>query len=178
MEKYGVEVEDKKPKAKEVGLQELPGTHENIVLRFAPNPSGPLHIGHSRAAVPNAEYVKRHNGKLILRIEDTDQKREVENGTEGIINDLSDYQIKIDEGAKIGGEYGPYIQTKRKEIYETLGFTVNIGIANNKLCAKMASDFEKPNKVHTLFLDEIEKIKARCENVNRDYKNLEEYLGD
>ena len=71
MEKLGVEVQDKKPKAKEKGLQELPGTHENIVLRFAPNPSGPLHIGHSRAAVPNAEYVKRHNGKLILRIEDT-----------------------------------------------------------------------------------------------------------
>ena len=75
MEKLGVEVETKKPKAKETGLQELPGTHENIVLRFAPNPSGPLHIGHSRAAVPNAEYVKRHNGKLILRIEDTDPKR-------------------------------------------------------------------------------------------------------
>lgn len=45
MKKYGVEVEEKKPKAKEVGLQELPGTHENIVLRFAPNPSGPLQIG-------------------------------------------------------------------------------------------------------------------------------------
>ena len=75
MEKLGVEVETKKPKAKETGLQELPGTHENVVLRFAPNPSGPLHIGHSRAAVPNAEYVKRHNGKLILRIEDTDPKR-------------------------------------------------------------------------------------------------------
>ena len=73
MEKYHVEVQEKK-QVKEVGLQELPGTHENIVLRFAPNPSGPLHIGHSRAAVPNAEYVKRHDGKLILRIEDTDPK--------------------------------------------------------------------------------------------------------
>ncbi len=97
MEKLGVEVEDKKPKAKEVGLQELPGTHENIVLRFAPNPSGPLHIGHSRAAVPNAEYVKRHNGKLILRIEDTDPKRVYEPAYEMIPEDLEWLGIKADE---------------------------------------------------------------------------------
>ena len=97
MEKYGVEVEDKKPKAKEVGLQELPGTHENIVLRFAPNPSGPLHIGHSRAAVPNAEYVKRHNGKLILRVEDTDPKRVFEPAYEMIPEDLEWLGIKPDE---------------------------------------------------------------------------------
>ena len=87
MEKYDVEVQEKK-KVKEVGLQELPGTHENIVLRFAPNPSGPLHIGHSRAAVPNAEYVKRHDGKLILRIEDTDPKRVYEDAYEMIPQDL------------------------------------------------------------------------------------------
>ncbi|MBQ2832597.1 glutamate--tRNA ligase [Methanobrevibacter sp.] len=97
MEKMGVEVETKKPKAKEVGLQELPGTHENIVLRFAPNPSGPLHIGHSRAAVPNAEYVKRHEGKLILRIEDTDPKRVYEPAYEMIPEDLEWLGIKADE---------------------------------------------------------------------------------
>ena len=97
MEKLGVEIQDKKPKAKEVGLQELPGTHENIVLRFAPNPSGPLHIGHSRAAVPNAEYVKRHNGKLILRIEDTDPKRVYEPAYEMIPEDLEWLGINADE---------------------------------------------------------------------------------
>ncbi|WP_407424733.1 glutamate--tRNA ligase [Methanobrevibacter sp.] len=97
MEKLGIEVQDKKPKAKETGLQELPGTHENIVLRFAPNPSGPLHIGHSRAAVPNAEYVKRHNGKLILRIEDTDPKRVYEPAYDMIPEDLEWLGIKADE---------------------------------------------------------------------------------
>ena len=96
MEKYGVEVHEKK-KVKEVGLQELPGTHENIVLRFAPNPSGPLHIGHSRAAVPNAEYVKRHDGKLILRIEDTDPKRVYEDAYEMIPEDLKWLGINPDE---------------------------------------------------------------------------------
>lgn len=72
-------------------------THENIVLRFAPNPSGPLHIGHSRAAVPNAEYVKRHKGKLILRIEDTDPKRVYEPAYEMIPEDLEWLGIKADE---------------------------------------------------------------------------------
>ena len=96
MEKYNVEVQEKK-KVKEEGLQELPGTHENIVLRFAPNPSGPLHIGHSRAAVPNAEYVKRHNGKLILRIEDTDPKRVYEDAYEMIPEDLKWLGINPDE---------------------------------------------------------------------------------
>ena len=88
MEKYNVEVQEKKVKSKQKGLQKLPGTHKDIVLRFAPNPSGPLHIGHSRAAVPNAEYVKRHKGKLILRIEDTDPKRVYEPAYKMIPEDL------------------------------------------------------------------------------------------
>lgn len=96
MEKFNLEVKTQK-QVKEVGLQELPGTHENIVLRFAPNPSGPLHIGHTRAAVPNAEYVKRHNGKLILRIEDTDPKRVFEPAYEMIPEDLEWLGIHPDE---------------------------------------------------------------------------------
>ncbi|MDO5848736.1 MAG: glutamate--tRNA ligase [Methanobrevibacter sp.] len=96
MEKYDLEVKEKKVK-KEVGLQELPGSHENIVMRFAPNPSGPLHIGHARAAVPNAEYVKRHDGKLILRIEDTDPKRVYEPAYEMIPEDLEWLGVKADE---------------------------------------------------------------------------------
>lgn len=96
MKKYDVEVKEKKQK-KETGLQELPGSHENIVMRFAPNPSGPLHIGHARSAVPNAEYVKRHNGKLILRIEDTDPKRVYEPAYDMIPQDLEWLGIKPDE---------------------------------------------------------------------------------
>lgn len=96
LSKYEVVVEEKKTK-KEVGLQDLPGTHENVVMRFAPNPSGPLHIGHARSAVPNAEYVKRHDGKLILRIEDTDPKRVFEPAYEMIPEDLEWLGIKPDE---------------------------------------------------------------------------------
>ena len=107
MAKYHVEVKENKQK-KEEGLQELPGSHDNVVMRFAPNPSGPLHIGHARAAVPNAEYVKRYGGKLILRIEDTDPKRVFEPAYDLIPQDLEWLGIKADE---------VYYQSDRFEIY-------------------------------------------------------------
>ena len=74
LEKFGgMVVEEKKVAPK--GLIDLPNVKGKVVLRFAPNPSGPLHIGHARAAVLNNEYVKRYGGKLVLRIEDTDPRR-------------------------------------------------------------------------------------------------------
>lgn len=88
-----------------------------IVSRFGPSPTGFVHMGSLLTAYIDFLMSSQTNGVFMLRIEDTDQKREVENGTEGIIRDLEDYQIKIDEGAKIGGNYGPYIQSERKEIY-------------------------------------------------------------
>lgn len=97
MEELGVQVEEKKKQKKEEGLAELPGSHDNVVMRFAPNPSGPLHIGHARAAVPNGEYVKRYNGKLVLRIEDTDPKRVYEPAYEMIQEDLKWLGIIPDE---------------------------------------------------------------------------------
>ena len=78
-------------------MAELPGSHDNVVMRFAPNPSGPLHIGHARAAVPNGEYVKRYGGKLVLRIEDTDPKRVYEPAYEMIPEDLEWLGVKADE---------------------------------------------------------------------------------
>ena len=103
----GIEVENKK-KEKEEGLTDLPGSHENVVMRFAPNPSGPLHIGHGRAAVPNEEYRKKYNGKLILRIEDTDPKRIYPSGYDMIQEDLKWLEIAIDE---------VYFQSDRFSIY-------------------------------------------------------------
>ena len=107
MDKLGIKIETKKQK-KEEGLSELPGSHDNIVMRFAPNPSGPLHIGHARAAVPNAEYVKKYGGKLILRIEDTDPKRVFPDAYTMIPEDLKWLGIEPDE---------VYYQSDRFEIY-------------------------------------------------------------
>ncbi|MCL2157395.1 MAG: glutamate--tRNA ligase, partial [Methanobrevibacter sp.] len=94
--KLGIELESKKEE-KEKGLANLPGSQENVVMRFAPNPSGPLHIGHARAAVPNGEYCKRYNGKLILRIEDTDPKRIYPPAYDMILEDLKWLEVAIDE---------------------------------------------------------------------------------
>ena len=89
-----------------------------MVTRFAPSPTGFIHMGSLYASFVSSVFAHQSKGIFYLRIEDTDQKREVENGIERIISDLKKEDIIFDEGPTIGGKYGPYIQSKRKEIYE------------------------------------------------------------
>lgn len=89
-----------------------------VRVRFAPSPTGPLHIGGVRTALYNYFFAKKNNGKIILRIEDTDQTRFVEGAEQYIIDSLNWAGIKFDEGPHIGGEYGPYRQSDRKELYK------------------------------------------------------------
>ena len=94
-----------------------------VVTRYAPSPTGYVHMGALFAAFIARKVAKQTNGVFFLRIEDTDKKREIENGVTGIINDLANYGITIDEGrineTEEIGSYGPYIQSSRKEIYQT-----------------------------------------------------------
>lgn len=94
-----------------------------IVTRFAPSPTGFVHIGGLYQALVARTVAKQTQGVFFLRIEDTDQKREVENGITGIVNSLKDFEMAPDEG-QINetdeiGEYGPYKQSLRKEIYQS-----------------------------------------------------------
>lgn len=89
-----------------------------IRVRFAPSPTGPLHIGGVRTALYNYLFARKHNGKFILRIEDTDQLRFVQGAEEYIIESLTWCGIEFDEGVHVGGPYGPYKQSERKEIYK------------------------------------------------------------
>lgn len=90
---------------------------KKVRVRFAPSPTGPLHIGGVRTALFNYLFARKHGGAMILRIEDTDSKRFVP-GAEDYINDaLKWLGISFDEGVREGGDFGPYRQSERKEIY-------------------------------------------------------------
>ncbi len=91
---------------------------EKVRVRFAPSPTGPLHIGGVRTALFNYLFAKQHGGDFILRIEDTDQKRFVEGAEEYVINSLKWAGIPHNEGQGVGGEYGPYKQSERMHLYK------------------------------------------------------------
>ncbi|MDI9506695.1 MAG: glutamate--tRNA ligase [Clostridiales bacterium] len=88
-----------------------------VRTRFAPSPTGYLHLGGLRTALYTYLYARRMGGKFILRIEDTDQEREVPGAIEKIYASLAQAGLRYDEGPDIGGDYGPYIQTQRKSMY-------------------------------------------------------------
>ena len=90
----------------------------NIRVRFAPSPTGPLHIGGLRTALYNYLFAKKHNGVFILRIEDTDQSRYVDNAEEYITNSLEWCGIPFDEGPGKNEKFGPYRQSERKKLYK------------------------------------------------------------
>ena len=90
---------------------------EKVRVRFAPSPTGPLHIGGLRTALFNYLFAKKYDGDFLLRIEDTDQNRYVEGAENYIIEALNWCGIQYDEGVGKGGDYAPYRQSERKEIY-------------------------------------------------------------
>ncbi|MBK6965561.1 MAG: glutamate--tRNA ligase [Bacteroidales bacterium] len=90
---------------------------KEVRVRFAPSPTGPLHIGGVRTALYNYLFARKHHGKFLLRIEDTDQTRFVPGAENYIIESLQWSGIQFDEGVHIGGPYAPYRQSDRKEMY-------------------------------------------------------------
>lgn len=91
---------------------------ENVRVRFAPSPTGPLHIGGVRTALFNYLFARKYGGDFILRIEDTDQNRFVADSEEYINESLEWLGLNPDEGIKQGGNFGPYRQSERKDIYK------------------------------------------------------------
>ena len=88
-----------------------------VRTRFAPSPTGYMHLGNLRSALYTFLFARHNGGKFILRIEDTDQARYVEGATDVIYRTLRDIGMDWDEGPDVGGGYGPYIQSERKDMY-------------------------------------------------------------
>lgn len=108
-----------------------------VVSRFAPSPTGYMHIGNLRTALYSYLIARHGEGKFILRIEDTDRERFVEGATDVIIRTLATTGITYDEGPGVGGEHGPYVQSERKPIYmEYAKKLVELGAAYYCFCTK------------------------------------------
>ena len=93
-------------------------SERKVRVRFAPSPTGALHIGGVRTALYNYLFAKQHGGDMVFRIEDTDSNRFVPGAEEYIIESFKWLGIKFDEGVSFGGEYGPYRQSERRDIYK------------------------------------------------------------
>ena len=92
-------------------------SESEIRVRFAPSPTGSLHIGGARTAYFNWLFARQHQGKFILRIDDTDVARSTEASAAQIIDGMQWLGLDHDEGPDVGGEYGPYRQSERYELY-------------------------------------------------------------
>src|SRR3989344_1495556 len=92
---------------------------DKVVTRFAPSPTGFMHVGGVRTALYAWLFARKHNGTFILRIEDTDKEREVEGSVKHIMESLMWLGITWDEGPEKGGPHAPYIQSQRLDLYKT-----------------------------------------------------------
>lgn len=90
---------------------------DQVRVRFAPSPTGYLHVGSSRTALFNYLFAKHHNGVFVLRIEDTDLARSTEASTQAILDGMKYLELFWDEGPEVGGDYGPYFQSQRLDLY-------------------------------------------------------------
>lgn len=132
-----------------------------VRTRFAPSPTGYLHIGGLRTALYAYLFAKKHGGKFILRIEDTDLERYVEGAVDIIRRTLKDAGITYDEGPDVGGDYGPYVQTERKEIYQKYAKQlIDSGDAYYCFCTK-----ERLEQIHA---DGAVKYDKHCLKLSRE----------
>ena len=132
------------------------------VTRFAPSPTGYMHIGNLRTALYSFLVSKHDNGKFILRIEDTDRERLVEGATDIIKKTLAITGLKYDEGPDVGGENGPYVQSERKPIYmEYAKKLVELGAAYYCFCSK-----DRLEKLHED--DAVGGYDRHCRNLSKE----------
>ena len=179
------------PDAKEISYYEEKYPERNlpegaVVSRFAPSPTGFVHIGGLYQALVAKEMTKKTNGVFFLRVEDTDQKREVENGVTGIVNSLKDFDILPDEGmvteTEEKGMYGPYKQSLRKDIYQAYAkYLLEQGKAYPCFCSSEEVDVIRQKQEAAKIRPGYYGVWAKCRNLTVEeaaekIKNGEKYI--
>lgn len=130
-----------------------------IRTRFAPSPTGYMHIGNLRTALYEYLIAKSNGGDFLLRIEDTDQKRYVEGSTDIIYNTLKTVKMNWDEGPDIGGNFGPYVQSERRSVYQEYAHKlVDLGGAHYCFCAAREEEEDEENAVPCKFQDPCKRL--------------------
>lgn len=153
---------------------------KKVRVRFAPSPTGPLHIGGVRTALYNYLLAKKMNGTFILRIEDTDQKRYVPGAEEYILESLEWLGLSPEESVKAGGDYGPYRQSERKDIYKKhVDQLIKSGHAyyafDSAEDLEAMRESEKANGVHTPKYDHTVRMKMK-NSLTLSERETNEYL--
>ena len=147
------------------------------VLRFAPSPTGRMHMGNLFASFVPETFAHQSNGLFLLRIEDTDLKRTIDDGIKYIIDDFKEFNLIVDEGPIKGGNYGPYVQRERINIYHTVAkYLVSIGRAYPCFCSE--EDLNKMRKEQEEKKDRIGYYGhyAKCRNLSLD--EVKKHLGN
>lgn len=150
-----------------------------VRTRYAPSPTGFMHIGNLRTAIFEYLLAKKYNGDFILRIEDTDQEREVEGAIDFIYNTLDLCGFKIDEGPNNEGNFGPYIQSKRKDIYKEYALKlVKMGKAYYCFCSEeeLTKMREKADARKKPFLYDGRCSRLSKEKIEENLKNNVPYV--
>ena len=179
------------PDAKEISYYEEKYPERNlpegaVVTRFAPSPTGFVHIGGLYQALVARTVAEKTGGVFFLRVEDTDQKREVENGVTGIVNSLKDFDMAPDEGmisdTEEIGNYGPYKQSLRKEIYQTYAkYLIAQGKAYPCFCTQEELDEIRQKQESAKIRPGYYGVWAKCRNLTVEesaekIKNGEPYI--
>ena len=173
------------PDAKDISYYEEKYPERNlpegaVVTRFAPSPTGFVHIGGLYQALVAREVAKKTGGVFFLRVEDTDQKREVENGVTGIVNSLKDFDMAPDEGMITDteeiGNYGPYKQSLRKEIYQAYAkYLIAQGKAYPCFCTPEEGEEIRKKQESAKMRTGYYGVWAKCRNITVEeaYKKIE-----
>lgn len=147
----------------------------DIRVRYAPSPTGHLHIGNARTALFNYLFARNQGGKFIIRIEDTDQKRNIEGGEESQLQYLKWLGIEWDESVDIGGEFGPYRQSERNDIYKDLyEELLEKGLAYKCYCTEEEIEAEREEQ---LARNETPKYSGKCRHLTEEDRSKLEAEG-